>query len=59
MPTPSPAAVVAVVVRAPIMDASWTAEQESEEGPCDTDVQTLSDGAKKAHGAMLPNMLLL
>ncbi len=32
---------------------------KSEEGGCDTDVQTLSDGDKKAHAAMLPNMLLL
>ena len=32
---------------------------KSEEGPCDTDVQTLGDGAKRAHGAMLPGMLLL
>ncbi len=33
---------------------------KSEEGGCDTDVQTLSaEGAGKAHGAMLPHMLLL
>ena len=32
---------------------------KSEEDACDTDVQTLGDGAKRAHGAMLPGMLLL
>ena len=32
---------------------------KSEEGACDTDVQTLGDDSKKAHNSLLPNMLRL
>ena len=32
---------------------------KSEEGGCDTDVQTLSDGSKKAHTGMPHGMLVL
>ena len=40
-------------------EATLITSPKSEEGVCDTDVQTLSDGSKNAHGAKMPKHMLV